>query len=229
MLSRTPIPQTVARKLQAMILNGELQPGAKIPSQRLLSGQMGVSRASLREALLTLETLGLIKTEPGRGTFVTGASDTNRPGTTRWRYADSYSARETFETRLMLESRMAGLAARAIEAETISILVAATDEMENGWASHDLLATVEADLRFHSTIAHGCGNAMLITLYEGVRELMAETQRQPIPMTAPGRMRESVAEHRAIIAAIRAQDGAAAQTAMHAHIRNTAACVGLIL
>lgn len=229
MLSRTPITQSVARKLQAMILNGELQPGEKIPSQRVLSETLKVSRASLREALMTIETLGLIKTEPGRGTFVTSNDHGGQAGAARWRYADSYSAREVFETRIMLESRIAGLAARNLPGDRLSVLVEATDEMEARWNAHDLLANVEADLRFHVAIAHGCGNAMLITLYEAVRELMAETQRQPIPMTAPGRMQESIAEHRAIIGAIAARDAAAAETAMAAHVRNTAACVGIIL
>ena len=66
----TPLPQVVARRLQQMLLDGGLKAGDRIPSQRILSDQFNVSRASLREAPLTLETLALIKTSPGRGTFV---------------------------------------------------------------------------------------------------------------------------------------------------------------
>ena len=70
MLSKTLVPQSVAREIQTMIRSGVLKAGEKIPSQREFSQTLGVSRASLREALLTLETLGLLKTEMGRGTFV---------------------------------------------------------------------------------------------------------------------------------------------------------------
>ncbi len=72
MLNKTLVPQSVAREIQSMIQNGSLKPGEKIPSQREFSQKFGISRASLREALLTLETLGLLKTEAGRGTFVSG-------------------------------------------------------------------------------------------------------------------------------------------------------------
>lgn len=229
MLSRTPITHSVARKIQAMILSGELKPGSKIPSQRTFSEDLGVSRASLREALLTIETLGLIRTEPGRGTFVTGADGSDRRGMENWRYADSYPAHDVFAGRVVLESKLARFAARHSSKRLVEALTAATDEMEESWEAHDLVAHVEADKRFHSAIAHGCGNRVLITLYETVCELMYETQRQPIPMTAPGRMRASIGEHREIISAIIAGDGTTAERAMDKHIRNTAACVGIIL
>ena len=229
MLSRTPITQSVARKVQEMILNGELKPGDRIPSQRVFSESLGVSRASLREALLTIETLGLIRTEPGRGTFVTGNHGSHRRGMENWRYADSYPAQDVFAGRVVLETKLARFAALHCTARLVELLNAATDEMEASWEAHDLVTHVEADKRFHSAIAHGCGNRLLITLYETVCELMYETQRQPIPMTAPGRMRASIGEHRSIVAAVKSRDGAAAEQAMDKHIRNTAACVGIVL
>lgn len=224
----TPLPQVVARRIQQMVLDGALKPGDRIPSQRILSDQFNVSRASLREALLTLETLGLIKTEPGRGTFVTLGSQP-ADSSLKWRYSDSFSMAEVFETRVMLESQIAENAAASIDAEALAALTAATDEMESVWEAGDLLANVEADLRFHMTIAKSCTNRMLQTLYETVQTLLTETQRQPIPRTNPSRMRDSVAEHRAIIAALAMGDGKAARAAMQGHVTNTAACAGIRL
>jgi GntR family transcriptional regulator, transcriptional repressor for pyruvate dehydrogenase complex len=224
---RTPVPQTVARKIQSMILEGKLGSGKRIPSQRDMAEEMGVSRASLREALLTLETLGIVRTEPGRGTFVTGKEGAAASHMAPWRYADSYSVQDVFETRLMIEGRIAGLAAGHLDADDLALLEKATDDMERCWAAQDLLANVEADLLFHVTIARRCRNAMMATLYETVRSLLTETQRQPIPITEPARMRSSIAEHRALIAALRRRDPQAAQIAMEAHIRNTAACAGI--
>lgn len=224
----TPLPQVVARRIQQMLLDGDLKAGDRIPSQRILSDQFNVSRASLREALLTLETLGLIKTEPGRGTFVTaGRAEPN--GALNWRYSDSFAMAEVFETRAMLEGQIVENAAPVIGPEALAALRLATDEMERFWAAGDRLANVEADLRFHQTIAQVCTNRMLQALYETVQGLMAETQRQPIPRTNPTRMHASVAEHRDIIAALAAADGKAARLAMQRHITNTADCAGISL
>lgn len=222
----TPLPQIVARRLQKMILDGAWRVGDQIPSQRQLSEQFSVSRASLREALLTLETLGLVKTEPGRGTFVT-AGRPDQSAALKWRYSDSHSMQDVFETRHMLEGEIARYAAQGIDAATLSILIETTDEMERCWEAGDLLANVEADLHFHRTIALSCPNRMLQSIYETVQGLLTETQRQPIPRTDPTRMRASLAEHREIIAALSRGDGAATCVSMHKHIANTAACAGI--
>jgi GntR family transcriptional repressor for pyruvate dehydrogenase complex len=224
----TPLPQVVARRLQKMILDGDLRAGDVIPSQRQLAEQFNVSRASLREALLTLETLGLVKTEPGRGTFVT-AGRPDPAAAPKWRYSDSHSMQDVFETRHMLEGRIVMAAAKVIDAAAIAVLVEETDEMERCWEAGDLLANVEADLRFHRTIAMNCPNRMLQSVYETVQDLLTETQRQPIPRTNPTRMRASLSEHREIIAALSRQDSHAACEAMRRHIANTAACADIDL
>ncbi|NBN63197.1 FadR/GntR family transcriptional regulator [Pannonibacter tanglangensis] len=227
MLTKTLLPQSVAREIQTMIQTGVLKPGEKIPSQRAFSQKFRVSRASLREALLTLETLGLIKTEPGRGTFVTGAGAGAGGAMAPWRYADSYSVFDVFQTRLMLEGQIAALAAGRLTQTQLDEMEAATRQMEECWARQDLLANVEADLAFHGLIVSACSNAMLRALYQTVRQQLTETQRQPIPITDPERMRESIAEHRRIIAALKANDATASRREMETHIRNTARCAGL--
>lgn len=224
----TPLPQQVARRLQDMIRGGEMKPGDRLPSQRVLSERLAVSRASLREALLTLETLGLLRTEPARGTFVTlPAQSPAGAGSLKWRYADTHSAQEVFETRLMLEGRIAAGAAATIDPPSLAALNQATDEMERCWDAGDLLANVEADLLFHRIIARHCPNRMLQELYGLIAHLLTETQRQPIPRTQAPRMKASLAEHRSIIAALEARDPAWARLAMEAHVRNTAQCAGV--
>jgi len=227
MLTKTLVPQSVAREIQAMIQSGSLKAGDKIPSQRVFSQKFGISRASLREALLTLETLGLLKTEAGRGTFVSGgpSSASNHMGP--WRYSDIYSVFDVFQTRIMLEGQIAGLAAGRLMANQLDQMERATQRMEECWESQDLLANVEADLEFHAIIASACSNAMLRALYDTVKDQLTETQRQPIPITDPARMKASISEHRSIIAALRANDPARSKAKMETHIRNTARCVGL--
>ena len=224
MFTRTPVPQSIARKLQDMILSGELKSGEKIPSQRELSEKFGISRASLREALLTLETIGLIKTEAGRGTFVvgTGAGRTMSD----WKFSGEHSLQEVFETRQVLEGELAAHAAGRFDASDIERLTSLTDRMEHAWSHRDYLGNVDADLEFHDLIARNCTNRMLASFYDQVRELLTETQRQPIPITDPARMRDSLDEHRMIISALQSRDGAAARDAMRQHVANTARCAG---
>ncbi|OJF94948.1 FadR/GntR family transcriptional regulator [Pararhizobium antarcticum] len=227
MLNKTLVPQSVAREIQTMIQSGSLKPGEKIPSQRAFSLKFGISRASLREALLTLETLGLLKTEAGRGTFVSDASPAGSSHMAPWRYSDSYSVFDVFQTRILLEGQIASLAAGRLMANQLDQMERATRQMEECWARQDLLANVEADLEFHGIIASACSNAMLRALYQTVREQLTETQRQPIPITDPARMSASIGEHRRIIAALRVNDPALARLEMETHIRNTARCAGL--
>lgn len=229
MLNKTLVPQSVAREIQAMIQAGQLKPGEKIPSQREFSQKFGISRASLREALLTLETLGLLKTEAGRGTFV-AASDgaAGQAGhMAPWRYSESYSVFDVFQTRILLEGEIARLSAGRLSQTQLEKMEKATKTMEDCWANQDLLANVDADLEFHGIIVSACSNTMLKALYQTVRDQVTETQRQPIPITDPERMRQSIAEHRRIIAALKANDGVSARSEMEAHIRNTARCAGL--
>lgn len=229
MFDRTPIPQTVARKIQGMILSGQLQGGDRIPGQRELAEQLGVSRASLREGLLQLETLGLVKTEAGRGTFVAVKSPSSANRMAPWRFSESHSVLEVFQTRVMLEGSIASLAANNVASDEIGALESATNTMERCWSAGDRLANVEADLEFHHIISRACTNSMLRSLYDMIREQLTETQRQPIPITEPERMAASIAEHRKVIDAFRRRDGAAARLAMEEHISNTARCAGLAL
>ncbi|XUY28881.1 FadR/GntR family transcriptional regulator [Agrobacterium sp. rho-8.1] len=229
MLNKTLVPQSVAREIQAMIQAGQLKAGEKIPSQREFSQKFGISRASLREALLTLETLGLLKTEAGRGTYVAAIDGTSGQAghMAPWRYSESHSVFDVFQTRILLEGEIARLSAGRLSQTQLEKMEKATKTMEDCWANQDLLANVDADLAFHGTIVSACSNTMLKALYQTVRDQVTETQRQPIPITDPERMRQSIAEHRRIIAALKANDGALARVEMESHIRNTARCAGL--
>jgi GntR family transcriptional repressor for pyruvate dehydrogenase complex len=101
--------------------------------------------------------------------------------------------------------------------------------MERHWEGGDLLANVEADLEFHQIIATACPNRMLVDLYHSVREQLTATQIQPIPITAPERMKASISEHRRIVIAFRNRDAEGATREMRGHILNTASCAGIRL
>ena len=135
---------------------------------------------------------------------------------------------DVFQTRILLEGEIARLSAGRLAELQLDQMERATQTMEECWARQDRLANVEADLAFHGIIVSACSNAMLQALYHTVRDQVTETQRQPIPITDPERMKDSIAEHRRIIAALRANNGPEAKQAMESHIRNTARCAGLL-
>lgn len=223
---RLPLTQTIARDLQQMIRTGTFKPGTRLPSQRVLSEQLGVSRASLREALLTLETLGLVQTLPARGTFV---ADPARTTAGLWRFAATHDIADVFETRILLETELCRLAAASVDPATLAAMEAATAAFEQAWRRGDLVAHVEADLAFHRQIAEACPNTMLRQVFASVQEVLTESQRQPVANTATERMEASIAEHRQILDALRAGDGVAAAAAMRTHVGNTARCAGVLL
>lgn len=227
MWDKEPVAQAVASRLQGMIRSGELKTGDKLPSQRILSEQLRVSRPTLREALLTLETLGLLQTLPARGTFVL---DPDRArGRATWRYDDAHDLADVFQTRMLIEGEICALAAGAVSGAALQALDAEARAFERAWHEGDLVGHVSADLALHQGIVDACPNRMLAGIYAGMQHLLSETQRQPIPNTDPDRMRRSIAEHRAIVEALEAGDPAAARAGMLAHIRNTARCAGVVL
>ena len=134
METKLPVGQAIARQLQEMIRSGELKPGEKFPSQRVLSERLKVSRPSLREALLTLETLGLVRTLPARGTFVVDP-DAGVSGSVSgiWRYDDSYSIREVFQSRILIESELCRLSAGALNKATLDALESANGVFANNF------------------------------------------------------------------------------------------------
>lgn len=197
-----------------------------LPSQRLLSDQLNVSRPSLREAFLALETLGLVQALPARRTFVLDPG-TSPPLRTVWRFNHTWALRENFQSRLLLESKICRLAAGTIADAALDQLAAANAAFEAAWHKGDLVAHGEADLPFHGIIATSCAHRMLTAIYQTTQELLAETHRQPIPNTADNRMARSIAEHHAILAALRRADGGVAERSVRKHVRNTARCAGV--
>lgn len=219
---RTPISHSVAKQIQEMIQTGEIPVSERLPSQRILSERLGVSRPSLREALMTLETLGMVQTFPGRGTFVTDPKAKQHGQNEHWRYSQDHVIKDVYEVRLLIEERLARHAAQTCTSQDIKILKQATDKMEEAWSREDLVATVGADAEFHQHIANKSTNSLLLQTYNVASNLFIETQRQPIPFTPVDRMKLSVAEHRKIIDAIVNRDPDSAAVAMSNHIRNTA-------
>jgi len=217
------VPRGVAHLLQQSILDGTLQPGECLPSQRELSEQFRISRASLREALSMLETLGLVSVQPGRGVFVT----TPEARAPLWHFAERGSARDVYEARLALEVSAASLAARRINDAGLAKLAASVSELRTAYEKTDLVGMVSADAAFHDALVEVSGNPLIVAMYRAVREVMVASQR--LPFARRIKLSDTVAEHEAIMVCVARHDPAAAASAMRVHITGAAARYGISL
>ena len=218
---RILVPRNVSDHLQALILQGGLKPGDRLPSQRDLALQLGVSRPSLREAISVLETMGLVSVRVGSGVYVAPPS-ARAP---LWRFADRCSPRDVYEARLGLEGYAARLAAQRVSATDARHLDAATTAMRDALAADDIAAMATADAAFHDLVFTLAANPVLAGMYRPVRDMAVETQR--LPMTLRIRLGDTLREHEEVCGRITARDPQGAEAAMIRHIRTAARRYGI--
>ncbi|WP_407851272.1 FadR/GntR family transcriptional regulator [Bordetella petrii] len=218
----------IAQQLQARIRRGEWADARRLPGQRQLAESLGVSRASLREAITMLEGLGLLRSEAGRGVFIV------RPGESglgsaygRWRFQGRYALRDVYLVRCELEELAAALAAGVVTRHGLARLRATVDQMEAAAAEGDLVVMAEGDHAFHAGLYEIAGSPLLQDIADSIGDVV-EGSRQ-VAFADPARVREPIREHLAIIDALATGVPEQARRAMRAHIRNVADRAGLAL
>lgn len=161
-ISSTRLSDSVASDLETRILEGSLKPGDRLPSERTLAIEMGVSRPSLREAMQKLVSKGLLTTRHGGGTVVTDHLETTFSDP--WKaMLDGHPMLQTdiLEFRHMLEGEAALLAAERATDEDIVRIEATFNALEAAYDCDDLRACIDADVAFHQAIAEASHNAMI--------------------------------------------------------------------
>ncbi|MCG5074407.1 FadR/GntR family transcriptional regulator [Paraburkholderia tagetis] len=220
------VPHTVTDAAVATIrarIEGGLYPvGSLLPAQRQLSEELAISRASLREALSTLEALGMLSIRAGKGVYVTNAQATSAHP---WRFADQSSLPDTYQMRYALEGFAARMAALAIGDADIAWLEHNTGMLHEALACEELDEAAQLDFEFHMRIVSLAGNSAIESILRSSADIMKESQRMPFYR------RELVLsthrEHSLIVAALKARDSAAAGAAIEAHIANAAQRAGV--
>lgn len=223
-----PIVQSVAQQLQLRIQSGEWAGAGRLPGQRQLAEDLGVSRASLREAVTTLEGLGLLRSEPGRGVFIA------RPGERglgsaygRWSFQERYTLRDVYLVRAQLEELAAMLAASVITRSGLDRLRGIVQRMQKAADAGDLVTMAKCDKDFHDYIFELSGSVLLCNLLNSVHDVVESSQR--VAFANPARLVEPIAEHRTIIEALASGSPDQARQAMHAHMNNVADRAGVRL
>ncbi|HSD65326.1 MAG TPA: FCD domain-containing protein [Vicinamibacteria bacterium] len=207
----------VVEHVRRLIESAGFKPGDRLPGERDLAHELGVSRPSVRSGLEALESMGVVVSRRGAGTFI--ADGPPHLGTEPLSLLASLhrlTPAEMFEARLVLEVGIAGLAARRAEGEPIAAMAEEVTEM---FASvEDAAAFLRHDVRFHRAVAAGCGNRVLAALMEMVAAQFYELRTETVERAR--NLRDSAEMHRRIFRAIRARDADAARLAMTEHLES---------
>ncbi len=220
--------ERIAQQLQTRIRSKEWTSAGKLPGQRQLSEELGVSRASLRSAITMLESLGLLRSEPGRGVFIVRL-DAKGSGKAfdRWRLRSRYTLRDVYLVRNEMEELAVAMATSVVTEAGIARLRTTIDRMEAAAVADDLVAMSESDRTFHALIFEIAGSSMLHDLADSIADVI-ERSRQ-IAFADPERVREPIREHMRIVEAMATGSPSAARRAMREHICNVADRAGLTL
>ncbi|MBW1715064.1 MAG: FadR family transcriptional regulator [Deltaproteobacteria bacterium] len=201
------ISDEIVTQIKNLIFSGILGPGEKLPSERELAKLLNVSRVSLREALNTLQSMGLVEVQQGNRTFV-------RPITTRsihdplvaYTKSSPSNFLKVFEIRKYLEVGCAHLAATNATDLEIKQLEQSVDEMEEDFANNRLGAS--ADLRFHTIISEATHNWAYAHLMNTIYDLLQEELRIAWGsiFKKKDRRQKLLEQHHAILEAIKSRD-----------------------
>lgn len=213
----------IADLIASHIKSGEFVPGAYLPSERDLAHQLGVSRSSVREALIALEVSGLVEIRVGNGVMVLSPNAGQGHGVLDDEEDQDYdSPFQLIGARSLLEGEVAAIAAKnATPAQLAGIeeTVKRMDEIVNAPLPLNEEALSEADWLFHMRIAEATGNYVLVELVEGLRKRRFSPifRRAEKHFSKRDLKVQTVEDHRAVLEAIRAGDADAAREAMKMH------------
>ena len=202
----------IADQIGQLIASGEFPPGARLPAERELASSLGVSRASVREAIISLEMGGLVEVRVGTGIFVTAPA------------MQTQAARDAgpgpfdlLEARKLVEGEIAATAATRASRSDLEGLRQSLERMEEH--VDDFAVREATDREFHLAIAKATGNGSLEVVVEGLwdqrAELWGRLQRH---FHTQELAKKTIRDHAAILAALVARDPEAARAAMHRHL-----------
>lgn len=212
------VPDVAIQGIRQLIARQGYEAGAALPSQRDLAEQLGVSRASLREALSTLSALGVVSVQPGKGVFVQASS---QPAAgLAWPFAAQAAPEDIFQLRYALEGFAAGLAAVRLTADELDALQDNVQAMRAELRGGDFEAAARLDFDFHRRIMVASGNHAMASILVASADIFLESQK--LPFIRAERAMETWHEHRKILRALARHAASPATKAMQEHIRAAA-------
>jgi GntR family transcriptional regulator, transcriptional repressor for pyruvate dehydrogenase complex len=226
-----PLADTIAQILLQVILSRRMRPGDEIPSERALSGQFGVSRTVVREALRSLAARGVIEMRPSASPVVAHVSpDVVSDSMRLFLHSTSDTTyAQVYEVRLLFEPELAALAAERATGEDVARLRETCDRLVR--AAHSVMKAptrrddallrecATADLEFHAQVARAAHNVIYVILLDAIHDV--ELAMIAMTMGEPGDIELIEPEHGAILDAIASRDAPRARQAMRSHLSLT--------
>ena len=205
----------IADQIRTLIRSGEFSAGSRLPPERDLARQLGVSRPSVREGLIALEVEGLVEVRIGSGIYVLDAS---RNGDGRPEHQALAGPFELLRARWVVEGECAALAARSAKKAQLAAMEESLEMMQK--ETEVGMPAVNADRLFHLRVVEGTGNGALVQ----VVKMLWEERTGPLykqlehHYDSPELWDAALSEHRAVVNAIAAHEPAAARAAMQRHL-----------
>jgi len=212
---RTKVYEQAAQQLQRMIRDGLIKPGEKLPAERELAEMLQVSRGSLRDAIRTLELMGLVEPRQGEGTVVcdpSAESLINPLATVLLRQREIIG--DLLEFRRMIEPTLAGRAAKNTSDEELAYMEDILRRQKEKLALGEL--AIDEDSEFHYAIAQAARNSVVLKVLDAFMDLLRESRERSLQLE--GRLQKSFVGHRRILDSIRKHDVRTAEKAMRQHI-----------
>jgi DNA-binding FadR family transcriptional regulator len=207
----------IAEQLRGLMTTGEFSPGSRLPAERDLGKQLGVSRPSGREALIALEVEGWVEVRTGSGVYVLERAGVSAAAGTKVPPSE-WGPLELIRARRVIEGEIASLAAVQAKRKHIQAIRDAIELMEED--TERGIAPLAGDRAFHTAIAQACDNVVLLetvqTFWDARRGPLFERLGDYFESVPSWRM--AIAEHEAVFEAIRAHDPQAARAAMQQHM-----------
>jgi GntR family transcriptional regulator, transcriptional repressor for pyruvate dehydrogenase complex len=209
---RPRLYEQVVSQIQEWIAENGLAVGDRLPPERELASRLGVSRATISQALVAMEVVGMVSVRHGDGVVLIEPAGSTKVVSALRRHAQQLP--EIIEAREALETKLAALAAERRTESDLAAIDEALEVMERDIAAGG--RGVEGDELFHAAVTAAGHSALLARLMAEISELIKESRIESL--SQPDRPLNSLRGHRRIAEAIRARDGEAAAVAMQDHI-----------
>ncbi|AVU77936.1 Transcriptional regulator, GntR family [Pseudomonas sp. E141] len=225
MISSSTVVNSVVEKLRAALARGQWRSGDMLPGQRELAEQLGISRPSLREAVIVLETLGLVRSMPGKGVVVLEANftDTANEGSAM----AGASLEDVLQLRYTLEPFIVGLVAQSISSKEVGQLRLTLMDMREALEANDSDACANAYIAFHEELFALTSNPIFQNVVQQTSNALK--QSADVLRNSPQHLAERLEENEAVVRAIRAKNSAQASTEMRRHILREGQRMGIEL
>jgi GntR family transcriptional repressor for pyruvate dehydrogenase complex len=209
--------EQVVAFVRDLIVRGRLRPGDRLPAERELAVQLGVSRPSVRAGLHALAAMGVVRSKHGSGTYIpSGPPALGSEPLSFLAALHGFTREEMYEARRILEVEAAGLAAERATHEHMATLA---EEVAGMFANRDNPSLfLVHDINFHRGVADAAKNPIVGTLVGMVSAMYYESRKETAVRASDSDLRDAAEAHRRISQAIRARDGASARRAMNDHL-----------